>query len=1089
MWAYRGCGQHFRRLSHQSLTVCHHGKHQFKSFIQIPLTHFANHCTALAQSDPISGYSTLQHELGLYNRLLHSWMERGEVQNCFEVFFKMKTAGIEPDSVTYEILINACLKLDDIDSAFRLLLDKAEEAGKKHDALTGPAQKSNAHELDHLLKQMAFRFTPKPSLLPPTQSPSLLQSSGEAGDKLALPLNALSLPTQGNTLAVQPDSSEQQYAFPAIFNPQTTTSSENTQKPSTRPLPNKSSILPLGHEQILGSDSSTSDLVKQLQLETRLLDLAVQRYSFLANQHMKHGRGASLVPAQKLVLGWFTPLTQAIQKEVANFKDGSQGRDLSIYGPFLALVPAETLAVITIHEALSKCLIEPQGARLLNLSIGIGKAVQAELNVRQMKKHQVASKELKRLKRKGQNGVTIPIINARAIKLLGKDGEWTEPLIAKVGASLLNLLVQFAKVNSKETEAIGSEPEIPAFVHDYRYEKSAKRKKPMKMVGVVKPHARVLELIEDGHALRATVRARLLPMIIPPKPWTQYDVGGYLTTRSPVMRTRGSDLQVSGVKNAGAAIRPVYKALNILGRTPWLVNPFVHNVIEKVWATGGGLGSLPSLNNVPMPEPPANTPIEKLKQVEQDDEDVPHYATPLAKWKRECLKVEQQNRDLHSLRCDTTYKLEVARAFAQRKFYFPHNMDFRGRAYPIPPHLNHMGSDLCRGLLQFAEKQAIGERGLRWLKVHTANLFGMDKIPMPERVEFIEKHMDDVIDSGTKPLDGRGWWKTAEQPFQFLAACRDLSLAVQLDHPERYQSFLPIHQDGSCNGLQHYAALGRDRWGGEAVNLLPSSEPRDVYTNVAHVVAKKVKADAAAGKEMARLLDGLIDRKLVKQTVMTSVYGVTFVGAREQIRSRLNERNLLHEDKRFAAACYLASLTLSGLGQLFSAARNIMDWMGTCAKLIAQSNEPVMWTTPMGLPVVQPYRRSGSYVVRTVMQNVTLVDSRESLPVSANRQKSAFPPNYVHSLDSTHMLMTTLACDKANIMFAAVHDSFWTHAGQIDNMNALLRDAFVELHEQPLLEELLASWKARHPNIEFPPLPERGDLDLSAVRQSIYFFN
>lgn len=35
--------------------------------------------------------------------------------------------------------------------------------------------------------------------------------------------------------------------------------------------------------------------------------------------------------------------------------------------------------------------------------------------------------------------------------------------------------------------------------------------------------------------------------------------------------------------------------------------------------------------------------------------------------------------------------------------------------------------------------------------------------------------------------------------------------------------------DGSCNGLQHYAALGRDEAGGAAVNLLPSDAPQDVY--------------------------------------------------------------------------------------------------------------------------------------------------------------------------------------------------------------------------------------------------------------------
>ena len=41
-----------------------------------------------------------------------------------------------------------------------------------------------------------------------------------------------------------------------------------------------------------------------------------------------------------------------------------------------------------------------------------------------------------------------------------------------------------------------------------------------------------------------------------------------------------------------------------------------------------------------------------------------------------------------------------------------------------------------------------------------------------------------------------------------------------------YPSRLPVQIDGSCNGLQHYAALGRDARGGGAVNLLPSERPQ-----------------------------------------------------------------------------------------------------------------------------------------------------------------------------------------------------------------------------------------------------------------------
>lgn len=42
-------------------------------------------------------------------------------------------------------------------------------------------------------------------------------------------------------------------------------------------------------------------------------------------------------------------------------------------------------------------------------------------------------------------------------------------------------------------------------------------------------------------------------------------------------------------------------------------------------------------------------------------------------------------------------------------------------------------------------------------------------------------------------------------------------------------------QDGSCNGLQHYAALARDYSGAVAVNLVPSSSPQDVYSAVSRV--------------------------------------------------------------------------------------------------------------------------------------------------------------------------------------------------------------------------------------------------------------
>lgn len=140
---------------------------------------------------------------------------------------------------------------------------------------------------------------------------------------------------------------------------------------------------------------------------------------------------------------------------------------------------------------------------------------------------------------------------------------------------------------------------------------------------------------------------------------------------------------------------------------------------------------------------------------------------------------------------------QVARKLVNEDaFYLPHNLDFRGRAYPMHPNLNHLGSDMCRGVLEFAKGRPLGETGLRWLKIHLANLYGgsISKLSFDARVAHVDTHMDDVFDSAENPMNGNRWWLKAEDPFQFLAACIDIRNAVKSGNPKTYNSFLPVHQ-------------------------------------------------------------------------------------------------------------------------------------------------------------------------------------------------------------------------------------------------------------------------------------------------------
>jgi DNA-directed RNA polymerase len=113
----------------------------------------------------------------------------------------------------------------------------------------------------------------------------------------------------------------------------------------------------------------------------------------------------------------------------------------------------------------------------------------------------------------------------------------------------------------------------------------------------------------------------------------------------------------------------------------------------------------------------------------------------------------------------------------------------------------------------------------------------------------------------------------------------------------------------------------------------------------------------------------------------------------------------------YKAAQYLARITIKCIGDLFRDANNIKEWFSKCAKVVARTGEPVKWVTPLGLPCVQPYKlQSKRNIISTVIQNLSVVENLDDQPVNKQKQNSAFPPNFVHSLDSTHMMYTALEC-------------------------------------------------------------------------------
>ncbi|XP_022728125.1 DNA-directed RNA polymerase 2B, chloroplastic/mitochondrial-like isoform X2 [Durio zibethinus] len=735
---------------------------------------------------------------------------------------------------------------------------------------------------------------------------------------------------------------------------------------------------------------------RQVKIETEAWEQAANEYRELLMDMCEHKLAPNLPYMKSLFLGWFEPFRDAIIKEQELYRSGKLRAG---YAAYLDQLPADMTAVITMHKLVGLLMTggEHGCARVVQAACLIGDAIEQEVRIHKFlektKKKKVdkknededdesdaAIKVQERLRKKVTNLIKKQKLPAVRQIVEGQDDTkpWNQDAKAKVGSHLIELLTQSAYIQPPADQLADCPPDIrPAFRHSFKTVVK-ENKKTGRRYGVIECDP----LVRKG--LERTAKHMVMPympMLVPPVKWTGYDRGAYLFLPSYIMRTHGAKQQREAVRRTpGKQLEKVFEALDTLGYTKWRVNKRILSVVDRIWTSGGRLADLVDRNDVPLPEKP-----------DSEDEAL------LRKWKWKVKSVKKENRERHSQRCDVELKLAVARKMKDEEgFYYPHNVDFRGRAYPMHPYLNHLGSDLCRGILEFAEGHPLGRSGLHWLKIHLANLYagGVDKLSHEGRLAFTENHLDDIFDSADKPLEGRRWWLKAEDPFQCLAVCINLTEALRSSSPETFLSHIPVHQDGSCNGLQHYAALGRDKLGAAAVNLVAGEKPADVYSGIAARVLDIMRRDAQKDPAVfrdalhAKALVNQVDRKLVKQTVMTSVYGVTYIGARDQIKRRLKERDVITDDKElFGASCYAAKTTLIALGEMFQAARAIMNWLGECAKIIASENQPVSWTTPLGLPVVQPYRVFGRHLVKTSLQVLTL--QRETEKCQERKRKNA----------------------------------------------------------------------------------------------------
>jgi DNA-directed RNA polymerase len=324
-------------------------------------------------------------------------------------------------------------------------------------------------------------------------------------------------------------------------------------------------------------------------------------------------------------------------------------------------------------------------------------------------------------------------------------------------------------------------------------------------------------------------------------------------------------------------------------------------------------------------------------------------------------------------------------------------------------------------------------------------------------------------------------WKGVDKPFQFVAACIELTAAWA--NPTGFKTHLPVAFDGTCSGIQHLSLLSRDREAGERVNLTPFDSLFDVYTDVHDHVVEALRADDNKWAqwwlgEFGELTEKQKQtRKLVKTPAGTYAYSTTRFGMSEQVTKAYSEIFGGLEPKD-AAGFYLARKIQEACKALLPGPTRVMDYIRKLAKYCNDHNRFLTWTSPTGFPCCNRYNKPNEKTVELIGDKgvrVTHKIAEGCLPeIKKRKTVSASSANFTHSMDAAHLIKVVNAANAAGITdVLTIHDSYSCLAPQARRFHHVVKGQLALLYADDHVAELR---RLNAPD-DFKEPPERGDLD------------
>ncbi|UNA01109.1 putative DNA-dependent RNA polymerase [Erwinia phage Micant] len=809
------------------------------------------------------------------------------------------------------------------------------------------------------------------------------------------------------------------------------------------------------------SGNITEALVqRQLDIENKARTRAIDRSRKAVKDALDGGRASELLPVQRLISAAFSTVSDSIDGIKADKTRGVGGK----YRKHLRLINTDVLATATMVYVLDSICAEALARSSAQaLMAGLGRMVQSEILNRNLE-------------------VAAPAYINRVHEYMKEKNTRSQSHILRTMRASADA-VKLAHEPWSNSECIAVGKLLMGAVYDTGLFKWVSSSNQMNYLTPSDTLEKVLtDVITHSHMLMIAP-----PMIIPPQDHTTMFDGGYLTDidrRGTYKNRHITNKQRREVAEDFAKADKLKAALNKAQNVGYMVNGPVLEFVQAARAQGIGIG-MPSTRQAPKPEWRLDgVPREQYDARELDD---------FNEWKMMMREWYGTERKRVSRLRGTATTLEICEEYKDEPaMYFPTCVDWRYRLY-FKSALNPQGSDLQKALLTFSKGKPLGNRGLFWLKVNVATTFGYDKALFEERAAWVDLHFASVEQCADSPFDSDSF-KNADSPWCFLAACIELVNAVRSGNPEEYVSHLPVAMDATNSGGQHFSAMLRDEVGGRLTNLFwnGNNVKADLYMDVKQRTDSKViiaQRDEDTVVQATYWRENEITRSMTKRPSMTFFYSATVRSCSEYILLGARDEGYdgLEDFSMMKLSGFLAPLMRQSIEDAMPAAAKAMKCAQEICRTIPLENH-LQWNTPLGGLVINRYTTTEETRVAIRSMGLSLVVAYNRDYTLNNRRKAAsgIAPNFVHSLDSTHLMMVILGF-YGDIV--PIHDSLATHAADCDEMHRVIRQEFFNLYNENAPLEVLreAAEKAGGDTSEIV-MPEMGTLDLELVKDSPFFF-